>query len=192
MARRSAISESLVAVGGQPTGPYVYTSPHLGVNVRFCRVECYGQECVFRWRRDHWCAARQPSLVEAAKRLMVRFRDWHAVAARVSYRHARRRRSRAGRRFPCTLSWLYKVQGERAPSRRLRPSRWSDDECWRVVKTKLLAYSVGAASSRRRAADVPVVAAWRRSRSMPAMWGTSTATVPAVRVAALAASVTRA
>ena len=30
---------------------------------------------------------------------------------RTSRRWARRRRSRAGRRFPCTLSWLYGVQG---------------------------------------------------------------------------------
>ena len=42
-----------------------------------------------------------------------------------------------------------------------RPSRWPDGERWRVVKTKLLAYSVGAASSRRRVADVPVLAAGR-------------------------------
>src|SRR5271169_3164978 len=57
-------------------------------------------------------------------------------------------------RFP---GWTYPGR-ERAPSRRLRPPRWPDGERWRVVKTKLLAYSVGAASSRRRASDVPVVA----------------------------------
>jgi hypothetical protein len=58
-------------------------------------------------------------------------------------------------RFP---GWTYPGR-ERAPSRRPRPSRWPDGERWRVVKTKLLVYSVGAASSRRRAADVPVVEA---------------------------------
>ena len=56
-------------------------------------------------------------------------------------------------RFP---GWTYPGR-ERAPSRRLWASRWPDGERWRVVKTKLLAYLVGAASSRRRAADVPVV-----------------------------------
>jgi hypothetical protein len=60
-------------------------------------------------------------------------------------------------RFP---GWTYPGR-ERAPSRRPRPSRWPDGERWRVVKTKLLAYSVGAASSRRRVADVPVLAAGR-------------------------------